>query len=229
MKRYYNYQLRQWLVTQIVPSHCPNWELNIFYSYHRHQQHIMYVSFQVLSIINDYWFIHRIPVSFSGASTYNKLSLIMMLCCCTHNSLVQCNHSYMIPEYDALYDLKRQWYNEFMPFLSNQPGIDILILGGDVARRYVLPHCWWIFMSIYVYVNRSPLALYKRHLGTFWQSFVVDHHFCIVPGSLSLGEYCFPQLLWSKESVSQSTVSSSCVQITISNQRGASCQPISVI
>ena len=29
MKWYYNYQLRQWLVTQIVPSHCPNWELNI--------------------------------------------------------------------------------------------------------------------------------------------------------------------------------------------------------
>ena len=88
MKWYYNYQFRQWLVTQIVSSHCPNWELNIFYSYHRYQQHIMYVSFQVMSIINDYWFIHRIPVSFSGASTYNKLSRIMMLCCCTHNSLV---------------------------------------------------------------------------------------------------------------------------------------------
>ena len=43
----------------------------------------------------------------------------------------------MIPEYDALYDLKRQWYYEFVLFLSNQPGIDILILGGDVARRYV--------------------------------------------------------------------------------------------
>ena len=43
----------------------------------------------------------------------------------------------MIPEYDALYDLKRQWYYEFLPFLSNQPGIDKLILGGDVARRYV--------------------------------------------------------------------------------------------
>ena len=43
---------------------------------------IMYVSFQLLSIINDYWFIHRIPVSFSGASTYNWLSRIMMLCCC---------------------------------------------------------------------------------------------------------------------------------------------------
>ena len=43
----------------------------------------------------------------------------------------------MIPEYDVLYDLKRQWYNDFLPFLSNQPGIDILILGGDVARRYV--------------------------------------------------------------------------------------------
>ena len=97
----------------------------------------MYVSFQVLSIINDYWLIHRIPVSFSGASTYNKLSRIMMLCCCTHNSLVQCNHSYMIPEYDALYDLKRQWYYEFLPFLSSQPGIDKLILWGDVARRYV--------------------------------------------------------------------------------------------
>ena len=69
---------------------------------------IMYVSFQVLSIINDYWLIHRIPVSFSGANTYNKLSRIMMPCCCTHNSLVQCSHSYMIPEYDALYDLKRQ-------------------------------------------------------------------------------------------------------------------------
>ena len=97
----------------------------------------MYVSFQVLSIINDYWLIHRIPVSFSGASTYNQLSRIMMLCCCTHNSLIQCNHSYMIPEYDALYDLERQWYYEFLPFLSNQPGIDKLILGGDVARRYV--------------------------------------------------------------------------------------------
>ena len=43
----------------------------------------------------------------------------------------------MIPEYDALYDLERQWYNEFLPFLSNQPGIDKLIMGGDVARRYV--------------------------------------------------------------------------------------------
>ena len=107
MKWHYNYQLRQWLVNQIVPSHWPDRELDIFYSYHRHQQHIMYVFFQVLSIINDYWFIHRMPVSFSGASTYNKLSRIMMLCCCTHNSLIQCNHSYMIPEYDALYDLKK--------------------------------------------------------------------------------------------------------------------------
>ena len=61
----------------------------------------MYVSFQVLSIINDSWIIHRIPVSLSGASTYNKLSRIMMLCCCTYNSVFQCNHSYMIPEYDA--------------------------------------------------------------------------------------------------------------------------------
>ena len=43
----------------------------------------------------------------------------------------------MIPEYDALYDLERQWYYEFLPFLSNQPGIDKLIMGGDVARRYV--------------------------------------------------------------------------------------------
>ena len=43
----------------------------------------------------------------------------------------------MIPEYDALYDLKRQWYNEFLPYLSNQPEINILLLGGDVARRYV--------------------------------------------------------------------------------------------
>ena len=43
----------------------------------------------------------------------------------------------MIPEYDALYDLKRQWHYEFLPFLSNQPGIDKLILGGDVARRYM--------------------------------------------------------------------------------------------
>ena len=103
----------------------------------------MYVSFQVLFIINDYWLIHRIPVSFSGASTYNKLSRLMMLWCCTHNSLVQCNNSYMIPEYDALYDLKRQWYYEFLPFLSNQPGIDKLILGGDVARRYVHQTFGW--------------------------------------------------------------------------------------
>ena len=88
--------------------YVPDRELDIFYSYHRHQQHIMYVSFQVMSIINGYWFIHRRPVSFSGASTYNKLSRIMMLGCCTHYSLIQCNHSYMIPEYDALYDLKRQ-------------------------------------------------------------------------------------------------------------------------
>ena len=43
----------------------------------------------------------------------------------------------MIPEYDALYDLKKQWYYEFLPFLLNQPGIHKLILGGDVARRYV--------------------------------------------------------------------------------------------
>ena len=40
----------------------------------------------------------------------------------------------MIPEYDALYDLKRQWYYEFLPFLSNQPGIDKLILGGDLCH-----------------------------------------------------------------------------------------------
>ena len=86
----------------------PQLRIEYIYSYHRHQQHIMYVSFQVLSMINDYWFIHRIPVSFSGASTYTRLSRIMMLCCCTHNSLVPCNHSYMIPEYDALYDLKWQ-------------------------------------------------------------------------------------------------------------------------
>ena len=85
----------------------------------------MYVSFQVLSIINDYWLIHRIPVSFSGASTYNKLSRIMMLCCCTHNSLVQCNHSYMIPEYDAIYDLKKQWYYEHCR--SYKPCVDIRI------------------------------------------------------------------------------------------------------
>ena len=43
----------------------------------------------------------------------------------------------IIPEYDALYDLKKQWYDEFVPFLSNQPGIAIVIIGGDVARRYV--------------------------------------------------------------------------------------------
>ena len=121
----------------IVPSHCPNWELNIFLSYHCHQQHIMYVSFQVLFMISDYWFIHRIPVSFGGASPYNALRWIMMLCCYTHSRLIQCNDSYMIPKYDALYDLKRQWYYEFVPFLSNQSGIDILILWGDVARRYV--------------------------------------------------------------------------------------------
>ena len=137
MKWCYNYQWRQWLVTPIVPSHCPNWELNIFYPYHRNQQHIMYVSCQVLSIINNYWFIHRIPVSFSGAGTYNKFSRIMMLCCCTHSSLIQCNHSYKIPEYEALYDLKMQWCYEFVPFLSNQPGIDIQILGGDVVRHYL--------------------------------------------------------------------------------------------
>ena len=33
----------------------------------------------------------------------------------------------MIPEYDAIYDLKRQWSYEFVPFLSNQPGIDTLM------------------------------------------------------------------------------------------------------
>ena len=43
----------------------------------------------------------------------------------------------MIPECDALYDLKRQWYYDFVPFLSYQPGIEILILGSDVTRRYV--------------------------------------------------------------------------------------------
>ena len=48
--------------------------------------------------INDNWFIHRIPVSFSGACAYNILSRIMVLCCCTHSSLIQCNQSYMIPE-----------------------------------------------------------------------------------------------------------------------------------
>ena len=105
----------------------------ILLSYHCHQQHIMYVSFQVLFIISDYWFIHRIPVSFGGASPYNALRWIMMLCCYTHSRLIQCNHSYMIPKYDALYDLKRQWYYEFVPFLSNQSGIDILLLWGDVA------------------------------------------------------------------------------------------------
>ena len=129
VKLYYNTYLRQWLVTQIVPSHYPNIKLNMFYSYNRHQQHIKYLLFQVLSMINDYWFIHRIPVSCSGASTYNKLSRIMMLCCCTHSS--------WIPECDALYDLKRQWYYESVPFQLYQHGIDILILGGDVARRYV--------------------------------------------------------------------------------------------
>ena len=97
----------------------------------------MYVSCQVLSILYNYWFVHRIPVSFSGAGTYNKFSRIMMLCCCTHSSLIQCNHTYRIPEYEALYDLKRQWYYEFVPFLSNQPGIDIQILGGDVVRHYL--------------------------------------------------------------------------------------------
>ena len=129
--------LRLWLVTQIVSSHFPSWELNMFYSYHRHQQHIMCVSFQLLSIINNYWLIDRIPVIFNGASAYNKLNRIMILCCCMHSSLIQCVHSYMIPKYDALYDLKRQRYYEFVPLLSYQPGIDILILRGDVARRYV--------------------------------------------------------------------------------------------
>ena len=42
----------------------------------------------------------------------------------------------MIPEYDALYDLKRQWYYEFLPFLSNQPGIDKLILGDTFNSRF---------------------------------------------------------------------------------------------
>ena len=105
----------------------------------------MHVSFQVLSIINDYWFIHRISVSFSGASTYNKLSRIMMLCCCTQSSLIQCNHNYMIPEYDALYHLKRQWYYEFAvilwvcAFLIKSAGnwYTNYIYNCDVARRYV--------------------------------------------------------------------------------------------
>ena len=86
-------------------------ELNISYSYHRHQQHIMYASFQMLSI-----------VSFSLTSTYNKLSRIMMLCCCTHSSLIQCNHSYMIPENDAIWFEKAVtlWACAFL-IESNQP------------------------------------------------------------------------------------------------------------
>ena len=31
------------IVTQIVPSHCPSWELNIFYSYHLHQQLVCFI------------------------------------------------------------------------------------------------------------------------------------------------------------------------------------------
>ena len=57
----------------------PQLRTEYIYSYHRDQQHIMYVSFQVLSAINDYWYIRRIPVSFSGASIYNKSRRIMML------------------------------------------------------------------------------------------------------------------------------------------------------
>ena len=147
----------------MVPGYCPNGEPNMFYSYHRHQQHIMYASFQVLSIINDYCFIHRIPVSLSGASTYNKLSRIMMLCCCTHSSLIHCNHSYKIPEYEALYDLKRQWYYEFVPFSSNQPGIDILILGGDVA----IIVCLFYVSGLHVSVWENPYMMTSSNGNVF--------------------------------------------------------------
>ena len=103
-----------------------------------------YVCFLLGAVYNnDHCFINRIPVSFNGASTYNKLSRIMMLYCCTHSSSIQWNHSYMIPEYDALYDLKRQSYYELVPFLSNQPGIDKLILGGDVTQPYVHQRSGW--------------------------------------------------------------------------------------
>ena len=88
-------------------------------------------------MINDYWIVHRIPVNFSGASTYSKLSRIMILCCCTHISSIQCNDRYTILECDALYDLKRQLYHESVPFQLYQQGIDILFLEGVVTRRYV--------------------------------------------------------------------------------------------
>ena len=147
---------------------------------------------------------------FSGASTYNKLSRIMILCCCTHNNLIQCNHSYMIPEYDALYYLKRQWYYEFVLFLSNQPGIDILILGGDVARRYVhrtfgleklrivgvciavryALHCW-IKLWIWIWYMIALLQRQIHDISLSVPSRSRDHNRCHTPRKRwSMGCFC---------------------------------------
>ena len=102
--------------------------------------------------------IHRIPVISSGASTYNKLSRIMMLFCCTHNSLVQCNHSYMIPEYDALYDLKKHIAGTFRCVWIMAPVDHILMAlltlnssqNGSSCRFFIFfrKSLHWIYMKL---------------------------------------------------------------------------------
>ena len=47
----------------------------------------------------------------------------------------------MIPEYDALYDLKKEWYYEFLPFLSNQGIIVLAIISRIRANKFFLILC----------------------------------------------------------------------------------------
>ena len=110
-----NNHLRQWLVTQMVPSHCLWYKFIIVHSY----LHIKYNSFQVLCTIYG----SKVGI------IYNALNRAKMLCYYRTNSVVQCNYGYTIAGCDSLYDLKRQRCYVFLPFQVYQEEIDISIRG----------------------------------------------------------------------------------------------------
>ena len=62
------------------------------------------------------------------------------------------------------------------------------IVWNHPTRAMVLRHGWW---KIYVNVNISPPTILKGHLTTLRGTYVVHHHFCLVPVSLFSWECWF--------------------------------------
>ena len=149
----HNNHFRQWLVTQLVLRHNLRKPI-VFHEYHRHELHIKYISFQVLCVIND-----------RKAGIHTGLNLVMMLCYCKHNSMNRYNHRYIIPGCDALYNLKKQGYYEFLPFQVYRQGMYISVRGCDVARSYM--HMFEFEIPTFDCVFWLPCHTNCYHIGTY--------------------------------------------------------------